>query len=167
MEIEKINFAKVTAENVALIQPLAQSIWQVTYKTIITAEQMDYMLNMMYSVQKINEEIERGYIWELATVDQQLIGYLDYVLQQDNRVFLSKIYLNTQVQSRGFGQELLKRVVDYAKSNKAKSVYLTVNKNNAKAISFYERHGFKQVGVARFDIGSGYIMDDFIMQLDF
>ncbi|MBW3519469.1 GNAT family N-acetyltransferase [Flavobacterium sp. NKUCC04_CG] len=166
MEIENIDFVKVTADNVDLVQPLAQSIWEVTYKDIITAEQIDYMLNRMYSVQKIKEEIANGYVWELAVVDQRIIGYLDYVLQADARVFLSKIYLNPQVQSRGFGLEFLNRVVNYTKAANGKSIYLTVNKNNVKAISFYKRNGFKQIGVERFDIGAGYIMDDYIMQLD-
>ena len=59
---------------------------------------------------------------------------------------------------------MLNRVVDYAKEKGAKAVHLTVNKHNAKAIRFYEKNGFKNMESKTFDIGNGYIMDDYIYQ---
>ena len=67
-------------------------------------------------------------------------------------------------QTKGIGQLMLNRVVDYAKEKGAKAVHLTVNKNNAKAIRFYEKNGFKNMESKTFDIGNGYIMDDYIYQ---
>ena len=53
-------------------------------------------------------------------------------------------------------------VVDCARSNGSEKVYLTVNKHNATAIRAYERAGFVRTDSKVFDIGSGYVMDDYI-----
>jgi len=42
---------------------------------------------------------------------------------------------------------------------------LTVNKNNASAISFYEALGFENILSQKVDIGGGFYMDDYVMRL--
>lgn len=165
-EFPILRFEKVTIINVDIIQSVARAIWELTYRDIISQQQMDYMLDKMYSTDKILQEIEKGFHWEVASIDQDVVGYLDYVMEPDQRVFLSKIYLRPEVQKKGIGQSLLNRVIDFSKRNGGLAVYLTVNKDNAKAISFYERNGFVTVDAVVAEIGNGYVMDDYIMQLD-
>ncbi len=165
-EFPIVDFEKVTIDNVDMVKSVARAIWQVTYKDIISQQQMDYMLDNMYSTDKIMQEIEKGFQWEVASIDQDIVGYLDYIMEQDQRVFLSKIYLRPEVQKKGIGQILLNRVIDFSKRNGGLAVYLTVNKDNTKAISFYERNGFVTVDAVVAEIGNGYVMDDYIMQLD-
>ena len=40
---------------------------------------------------------------------------------------------------------------------------LTVNRQNFKSINFYFKNGFKIDHVEDFDIGNGYVMNDFVM----
>ena len=160
-----IEFQAVTPENMQVIRPLAEKIWQKTYGPLLDPAQIDYMLPMMYRDERIVKEIQDGYRWELFVVDGQVVGYLDYKLMEDNRVFLSKIYLDTDQQQKGLGKLMLDHVIEYAAVNKADAVYLTVNKHNAKAIAFYERNGFHCIESKTFDIGEGYVMDDYIYQL--
>lgn len=166
-EFPIVEFEKVTIHNVAIVQSVAREIWEVTYKDIISQKQIDYMLDTMYSVDKIMQEIAKGFNWEVASMDHHVVGYLDYVMEPDQRVFLSKIYLRPEVQKKGIGQSLLNRVIEFSKRNGGIAVYLTVNKDNAKAISFYQRNGFKKMDAVVAEIGNGYVMDDYIMQLDF
>ena len=42
-------------------------------------------------------------------------------------------------------------------------IRLTVNKGNTHAVQVYEHYGFRTVEKVKTDIGSGYVMDDFIM----
>ena len=44
----------------------------------------------------------------------------------------------------------------------ASRVYLTVNKNNARAVRAYEKFGFEREGEECTAIGDGYYMDDYI-----
>ena len=158
------HFHTVNEKNIHLVQPLAKDIWQEAYKDVLSQDQIDYMLDMMYNNDKINEGIASGDVWEILKVDNVPSGYLHYKLDENNTVFLSKIYLKASNQTKGIGQLMLNRVVDFAKEKGAKAVHLTVNKNNAKAIRFYEKNGFKNMESKTFDIGNGYIMDDFIYQ---
>ena len=48
---------KATTADCALIQKLAQQIFPVTYKDILTSEQTDYMMEWMYSLDNIRKQI--------------------------------------------------------------------------------------------------------------
>jgi len=41
-------------------------------------------------------------------------------------------------------------------------LWLQVNKRNSGAIGFYEAAGFVRVREAVFDIGAGFVMDDYV-----
>lgn len=157
-------FHAVNPTNVHHILPLAKKIWSTTYDSILSQEQIDYMIPMMYDEKKILSEVEQGECWEILKVDNISVGYLHYKLEEDGRVFLSKIYLDSSNQQQGLGKIMLAHVTEFAESKSAKAIYLTVNKHNAKAISFYERNNFVRTQEAVFEIGNGYVMDDYIYQ---
>ena len=158
------HFHTVSEKNIHLVEPLAKDIWNECYRDLLSQDQINYMIEMMYSNAKINEGIGDGDAWEVLKIDNIPSGYLHYKLDENKTVFLSKIYLKESSQTKGIGQLMLNRVVDFAKEKGAKAVHLTVNKNNAKAIRFYEKNGFKNIESKTFDIGNGYVMDDYIFQ---
>ena len=45
-----------------------------------------------------------------------------------------------------------------------KAVYLTVNTGNARAVRAYEKFGFTRTDHTVTDIGSGFVMDDYIYE---
>ena len=65
-----------------------------------------------------------------------------------------------------FVLKTLNFIIDKAKGLNKRAVFLTVNKGNARAISVYERFGFKKIHAVVTDIGGGFVMDDYIYQLD-
>lgn len=144
---------------------LASEIWNDNYKGIISQNQIDYMLDMMYKPERVQQDLVEGYQWEFIYHNNKIVGYLAFVIKDDNRVFLSKIYLKTSAQGFGLGKLALQHVKIYAKKNKATAVYLTVNKGNTKGIRAYKNFGFNIVAEEVTDIGSGYVMDDFIFEL--
>lgn len=158
-----LHFHDVNEKNIHLVPELATKIWNECYKGIISQEQIDYMLDMMYSTDKINENITEGDHWKILKADNEPVGYIHFK-EEENKIFLSKIYLLQEEKYKGLGQSLLNEVIKFAIDNNYKSIYLTVNKNNAKAIRFYEKNNFKQVKSETFDIGNGYVMDDFIYE---
>lgn len=63
---------------------------------------------------------------------------------------------------RGLATKLFNKVlIEYR--DKYKLFYLTVNKNNTKAISAYKNFGFIITDSTKTDIGNNYVMDDYIM----
>jgi len=58
---------------------------------------------------------------------------------------------------------LIARVVADARAAGARTLILNVNKRNVQAIRAYEKHGFVTREAVVVDIGSGWVMDDFVM----
>lgn len=161
------SFNAITPNQFELVFNLSKEIWNNNYRDMITQGQIDYMLNLMYNPEQLQKDLNEGYQWELIYHNNNLIGYLAYVIKEDNRVFLSKIYLKTEVQGLGLGKLALNRVKNYAKTNNCTAVYLTVNRDNEKGVRAYKRSGFKIIGEDDFDIGNGYVMNDYIFEYRF
>ena len=64
------------------------------------------------------------------------------------------------------GKSMIDEVIIIAKSNNQKGIYLNVNKYNI-AKFFYEKVGFNIVKEEVIDIGNGFVMDDYVMELIF
>ena len=50
--------------------------------------------------------------------------------------------------------------------NNLTKIWLTVNRNNTDSISVYKHLGFYKEKESVSDIGSGFVMDDFIMAIN-
>jgi RimJ/RimL family protein N-acetyltransferase len=61
---------------------------------------------------------------------------------------------------------LVEAAAEHALANSLNRVILRVNKHNRIAVAAYERIGFVNRGSIVSDIGSGFSMDDYRMQLD-
>jgi diamine N-acetyltransferase len=150
--------------DILLLQQLAHTIWHSHYPDIISVEQIEYMLDLMYSANCINKEINEGHKWVLLFLEDQPAGFLSYYFEAENRkVKLSKLYILQLYHGKGYGQQALNYIKTKAKDLKASVLYLTVNKLNQKAIDAYKKAGFQIKNKIRTDIGKGYVMDDYVM----
>ena len=155
---------RANAEDIAEIRKLARSIWYEAFCPILSKEQIDYMLDMMYSEEVITGELLNGAIWDLIVSEGKACGYLSYVSAEDNAVKLSKIYIEKNYRGKLIAADALRRVIEYAAQKGRDYVFLTVNKNNKMAIRAYEKNGFAISDSVVTDIGNGFVMDDFIMK---
>lgn len=154
---------RLKSEDIPIVQQLAREIWEEHYLSIIGQNQIDYMLDLFYSKERIQKEIAQGVYWEILYFKEEPIGYL--VCEVDEFTLnLSKLYLKQKERGKGLGRFLVERAVEIARSNNTKFIRLNVNKNNSNSIAFYKNTGFKKVGEGTFDIGNGYVMDDFIYE---
>lgn len=126
--------------------------------------QAKYMANMFLSPSKIKELIDNGAIFKIVKDDENIVGFTEYLLDGD-RVFLSKLYVHKDHRHNGIGKLMLNECINYAKENKRNKIYLTVNKGNKPSIDVYNHIGFKTIDAVVNDIGQGYVMDDYIMEL--
>ncbi|MGO9612408.1 MAG: GNAT family N-acetyltransferase [Dissulfurispiraceae bacterium] len=157
-------FRQASVQDIPEIQTLASRIWDEAYSELLSKEQIDYMLQMMYSEKVIREELLNGMVWDLIVANGKSCGYLSYALAEDNSVKLSKIYIEKNFRGTSIAVDSLERVKKYAVRNGKNYVFLTVNKNNKKAIRAYEKNGFAIMSSVVTDIGQGFLMDDYIMR---
>jgi ribosomal protein S18 acetylase RimI-like enzyme len=154
---------RATEADIPLLGELAQRIWRECYPGIITAEQIEFMLGWMYGEEEIARQLGAGVPWEIAEEGGEAIGFLSYEMEQDGRVKLHKLYVLPERQRSGFGTQMLAHVMARARDLGAREVWMQVNKNNTQAIAAYKKAGFHIAAEAVFDIGHGFVMDDYLM----
>ena len=152
-----------TVDDIPLLRELAERIWRVSYAAMIASEQIDFMLGWMYGPEQIAKELNEGVAWEVAMADGEPIGFFAIGFEEPPRAKLHKLYLLPERQGSGLGQVLIERAHEVAASRGAREVWLQVNKGNTRAIRAYERAGYAVERSAVFDIGHGFVMDDFVM----
>jgi ribosomal protein S18 acetylase RimI-like enzyme len=157
----KLNYRKAKAEDAPLIAMLADRIWKKHYITIITMEQIGFMLEKMYSAESLVKQMKEGHEFTLVYLDETPVGYISLSTKDNKNYFLHKFYVETNEQAKGIGTRLFSHILSAL--DNARTIELTVNRKNYKAINFYFRNGFSIKEVADFDIGGGYFMNDFVM----
>lgn len=159
-----LTFQKATSTDIKILQELAHTIWHSHYPGIISMGQIEFMLNLMYSTNTIHAELNEGYCWALLLLENKPAGFLSFHFEPDiTRVKLDKLYVLSEHHGKGYGWQSLEYVKKCAAELKANYIYLSVNKNNKKAINSYLKSGFYIEKEVVTDIGNGFVMDDYIM----
>lgn len=159
--IEKVNNFSELRE----IAVLAEKIWHECFVGIISAGQIDYMVEKFQSFSAMKNQIEnQDYYYMTVRNDSTLCGYIGVKPENDDRFFLSKLYLHESARGMGIASLMLAKVFEEARNAGKKSVYLTVNKYNSHAVEVYKKTGFVIIDSVVTDIGNGYVMDDYIME---
>ena len=83
---------------------------------------------------------------------QILIGYMK-VNDEKDAIEIQRLYLLKDYQNKGLGQRLLDEANRYAKTKQKRYLRLAVYEKNHAAIRFYERYGFKKIGIKHFLLG--------------
>lgn len=155
-----------TKQQIQELAGLATEIWHEYFVEIISKEQIDYMVEKFQSYEALSEAIEEeNYTYFLGYEQGDLIGFCG-VKPDGDRLFLSKLYLHKDQRGKGLSSTLLKRALAFAEEQEKQAVYLTCNKYNQNSLDIYEAKGFKTIDSVKTDIGNGFIMNDYIMQLN-
>lgn len=157
-----IEIIQATEESVGQIQQISREVWPVAYENIITPQQIEYMLDLMYSETSLRNQFAEGVTFLLALENKHAVGFAAYQEIRPLQYKLHKLYVLSTIQSKGVGKMLLQRVVDEVTCCSAVSIELQVNKKN-DARFFYEKMGFAIDREDVFEIGNGFVMDDYIM----
>lgn len=151
-------------DDVTLTAELANTIWHQHYKSILSLEQIEYMVEQFQSTKAIAEQIEQqGYHYELI-FDKGIPCGFYAVQKQQEKMFLSKIYIKEEHRKKGIGGYCIKNILAQALQEDCTLLYLTVNKFNSSSIAAYRQLGFLVIESIQTDIGNGFIMDDYVMQ---
>lgn len=76
---------------------------------------------------------------------------------------IERIYVAKEFQSKGLGNVLMNQAIDIANMRKKSYVWLGVWEKNDKAILFYKKNGFYEVGTHSFFMGEEE-QTDFVMR---
>ena len=151
--------------NIDKLATFAREVFIDYYEDLIGIDQCEYMVELFLSDKAITKLIEDGAVFRVLMIDDKIIGFTEYIKEED-RVFLSKLYIDKHYRHKGYGKLLYEDCVKYTLDNNLNKIYLTVNKHNTSSFEIYKHLGFKVIDSVVNDIGNNYVMDDYIMQLD-
>jgi GNAT superfamily N-acetyltransferase len=174
-----------TLSDRSLIRSISERTWPSTYGHIISQEQIDFMLDWMYSDTSLEKQMNNGCEFYIASIKGNDVGFCSVSPEdekekeeeeKDNSSSekiecskahkLNKLYVLPAAQGTGAGKALLNKAIEVSKAAGSSSLFLQVNKQN-DAYTFYLKHGFVKEQEFKFDIGNGFFMDDYVMRLSF
>ena len=162
-----------------LLAQLAAEIWGEYWPSRIGQAQTDYMIEKFQSLDAIRTDMAQNAYeyWFLCVPAEcsdsayefedgrRIVGFTGgHVEPETNRFFISKIYLLASERGKHYCSQVISFYNDLCLDRGLQAMYLTVNKYNEMGVRAYEAKGFETIESVETDIGSGFIMDDFIMQ---
>ncbi len=159
-------FRAATVADIPSIRSMVEKIWPLTYGDIIPAAQIDYMIAWMYDAEKLAQQMDTGNPFIMAIYEGAPVGFAAYSpLSETGSFHLDKLYLLPEIQGKGMGKKLLQEVITGVRKQGGNKLLLHVNRKNNASL-FYSGMGFVIIREEDNDIGEGYFMNDYVMQLD-
>ncbi|HWT73816.1 MAG TPA: C-GCAxxG-C-C family (seleno)protein [Mobilitalea sp.] len=154
----------VTTQQIQEVAELAEKIWHEHYDSIISKAQVDYMVDKFQSEAAMKEQMQSsGYQYYKLVNLGGIAGYFA-IKEEQEALFLSKLYVDKKYRGRDYARKALSFMQQYCIDRNLKKIWLTVNRNNDNSIHVYDKLGFVNAGTQIADIGSGFVMDDYIME---
>ena len=144
------------------ISKLAHTIWHEHYITIISIEQIEYMLEKYNSVKSIEKSAKEGILFFYMTFDDVPVGYIA-IEKETDFIYISKLYVLKSYRGKKIAKTALLFAESLANDEEITTIKLHVNKYNTNSISAYEKMGFVNTESSITDIGKGFVMDDYLM----
>ena len=158
---------KAKEEDMPIISDLAELIWPQTYTEYINEEQLRYMLDLMYNKGELLSQLQQGYTFLIAEDGLKDVGFAcSSLIDAETKTYkLHKLYVLPEMHGKGVGKILINEIKNLAERNGGKFLQLNVNRNN-KAKDFYLKGGFKIKETVDVNIGNGFFMNDYVMELE-
>ncbi|WP_029269693.1 GNAT family N-acetyltransferase [Flavobacterium sp. KJJ] len=161
-----ISLSEATIANLKTIQEIAHLTWPLTYGEILSKEQLDYMLNLIYSDEALKTQFEKKeQLFYLILDDETTVGFIGIEHNYKNGFVtrIHKIYLLPETQGKGIGKKVIAEIEKLAFEKKSIALSLNVNRFN-NALRFYQKLGFEVTDEVNIDIGNGFLMEDYVME---
>lgn len=153
------------APGINRMSALASSIVKEHFDPIIGAAQNDYMIERFQSPSAIASMLAEGYrYFFVVRPDGDEVGFIAFV-PHDDSLYLSKFYLRKDARGHGYAHQMMAFVAQAARELGYSTITLNVNRENDARFA-YEKMGFHIIRTEVNDIGAGYVMDDYVYELE-
>ncbi len=165
---ETFKIRKASIDDILEIRDMASVVFPDTYKAILSPEQIDYMMEWMYSEDSLHRQMmKEGHIYYVAYQEGRAVAYLSIQPEGAHVFHLQKLYVLPTCQGMQLGRQLFQHAIKAIKELHPAPCQMRLNVNRYnKALSFYEKMGMTKVDEGDFPIGHGYYMNDYIMGME-
>jgi diamine N-acetyltransferase len=162
---EAITIHKATAADATVLAKLGACTIRQTYGATFSSEDIDRHIEENFSVTHLNAELANPEVlYLLATVNQQPCGYAKLrptstpsTITGPQPIELVRLYLDSEWIGQGIGAKLMQTALEFAVNNGSETCWLRVLQGNTRAIAFYRRWGFVEVGSELYPAGEIFI----------
>lgn len=138
-----------------------------------TPENMAVYLKNTFSPEiQLAELSNPNNIFLIADYESHAIGYAQLILDSKEEnltgikpLEIRQIYASQEYIGKGVGKALMQATIHEAEQRGCDSVWLGVWEKNPRAIEFYKKWGFKEVGTHIFTVGDDP-QQDYVMELE-
>jgi len=171
MPAADVTLVPLAEEDFTELRELAGTIWRQHYTAIISAAQVEFMLESRFSDDALRVQLQAAESWlEVLRASGAPVGYCAYELanlvgdgSQAAGMKLAQLYVRSSQRRQGLGRAMLHHVEHRSRELGREELWLQVNKRNTASIAFYRAAGFDIVREAVLEIGGGFVMDDYLM----
>ena len=144
-----------------------------TFANDNTPKNMDAYLKKSFSPEiQFNELSQPDVIFLIAEIEGNPNGYAQLILNGKDEAIkrikpleIRRIYASQEYLGKGVGKELMQATISEARQRNCDCVWLGVWEKNQRAIDFYKKWGFREVGTHIFSVGNDP-QNDFVMELE-
>lgn len=155
------------------LRQLSQRLFTTTYAAQNTPENMALYCRNAFSEKNFTEDFSRETIqYLLATETQQIVGYAKLILGKSgsselarNEAELARFYVDVPFQGTGLATAFMAYCQQWMRQQGYRSMRLGVWPQNARAVRFYQKEGFKKIGTAIFLLGTDPQTDDIMQKI--
>lgn len=166
-------FKQCTMEDLDILQAFSRQRFFETFADRNTPENMAAYLGKAFAPEKIRAELsDTNASFYFLYWDGELAGYLKLNeapaqtdIHDEQALEIERIYVSREFQGEGLGRYLMDKAISTAIQRKKKYIWLGVWEKNEKALRFYKRNGFYQIGIHSFVVGDDE-QTDYIMRKD-
>ena len=153
---------RATVDDAARLAEVGARIFVDTFAAQNTAEDMNAFLARTYGEAHQRRELEDpALVTLLVESDSALVAFAQLrrgeapeCVDAESHIEIQRFYVDRSLQGRGVAQTLMRECERVANEIGVRAIWLGVWERNARAIAFYEKCGFRDVGSHPFLLGN-------------
>jgi len=154
----------IRSATAADVEALSEFAAHVFYETFAPdndpTDMREYLRDAFTPEKQAAEMADPSTVCLLAAIDHAIVGYAlmhvnatDPMVPGTRSVELQRFYVDHAWHGRGIASPLMAACIDTARTRDGATLWLGVWERNARAIRFYVKHGFTDVGSQKFRLG--------------
>lgn len=164
---------KCTVEDFSALRELSIRTYYETFAHLNTKEDMEAYLEGAFNADRLTKELnDKNSEFFFLYYNNQLAGYLKLNetpsqtdINDSESLEIERIYVCGEFQGAGLGRFLMDKAIEKAVERNKKYAWLGVWEKNEKAIRFYKKNGFYEIGTHTFVMGED-AQTDYVMRKD-
>lgn len=157
----EIEICEAREEQLDILRDLSIKTFGEAFGRYNSQENMQAYIQQAFSIQSFKHQWAKPITkFYLGWLGSEPVGYLkinevsaENFMSEKKGIEIERIYVLEKCYGKGVGQKLLEWSFQVAREQRASYVWLGVWENNARAIRFYEKNGFKTFGKHPFILG--------------